>query len=387
MSYLYHNKGVYKANGKHFLNKVEAILEANKSNTYVEWDYHDDVFKAATWDVDPPVDLDEMYKQRAIQLREAYDHVVLFFSGGVDSWNVLNTFIKHDIKLDEIYIFGAFKAEESEYTRLGADRSPGYYTREAYQSMPLVKQVAEEKKIKISIFDWTEEILKSASDQDWVWTAGVRFDPTCMVRSKFHKIFREHNDMLYQGKKVGFVYGIDKPRLIRDDNSVYFAFLDVVMTTGATPTTSILGEDWEHDENFYWTPNFPELAIKQSHVIFNRFKQENLINLIRHVDNKEIYNDERYYWHVNRLMYPDWDHSTWQIKKPTSPTYSEMCRWFFDNHLTERMQWEESLHRLEAACGKQWFNNNTVNDGIKGHLSPLYKISNYTQHLIQPKIL
>jgi hypothetical protein len=380
MSYLYHNKGVYKANGKSFLNKVEAILEANTSNTYVEWDYHDDVFKAAKWDVEPLADLDELYKQRAIQLREAYDHVVLFFSGGVDSWNVLNTFIKHDIKLDEIYIFGAFKAEEKEYTRLGADRNPGYYTREAYQSMPLVQRIADEKKIKISIFDWTDEILKSASNQDWVWTAGVRFDPTCMVRSKFHKIFREHNDMLYQGKKVGFVYGIDKPRLIRDNDSVYFAFLDVVMTTGATPTTSILGEDWEHDENFYWTPNFPELAIKQSHVIFNSFKQQNLINLIRHTDNKEIYNDERYYWHVNRLMYPDWNHDTWQIKKPTSPTYSEMCRWFFDNHLSERLQWESSLHRLEEACGKHWFNNNTVNEGIKGHLSPLYKISSYNQN-------
>ena len=68
------------------------------------------------------------------------------------------------------------------------------------------------------MFDWTRHIIEAADDRDWFYTAGVRFDPTCMVRSKFHKIFREHSEMRHKGKKVGFVYGIDKPRLMRDDN-------------------------------------------------------------------------------------------------------------------------------------------------------------------------
>ena len=115
MTYRYHNKGVYRANGKPFFNKLEAILEVNANpGTWVEWDYHDAVFGQHQWDIEPIFDLKELYRQRALQLREAYDHVVLFYSGGVDSWNILKTFIDNNIPLDEIYMFGAFEAEEKQ---------------------------------------------------------------------------------------------------------------------------------------------------------------------------------------------------------------------------------------------------------------------------------
>jgi hypothetical protein len=214
-------------------------------------------------------------------LRDAYDHVVLFYSGGVDSWNILNAFIKNNIRLDEIYMFGAFEAEDKRIAEIGFDRTPGYYSREVRQSLPLVKKLAEEKKIKINVFDWTRHIVAAADDRDWFYTAGVRFDPTCMVRSKFHKIFREHSELVHRGKKVGFVYGVDKPRLLRDDNNIYFAFLDVIMTTGTLPTNDILNEYWENDEYFYWSPNLPELAVKQSHVVVNWLKANNQVNLIK----------------------------------------------------------------------------------------------------------
>ena len=377
MSYLYYNKGVYYCNGKPFFNKLEAILEANISGKHVEWDYHDAIFKQAQWDYNPPIELKELYRQRALQLREAYDHVVLFYSGGVDSWNILKTFIDNDIRLDEIYMFGAFEAEEKMYDQWGWDRSPGYYTREIQQSLPLVKKLAAEKKIKVNVYDWTKSILEAANDPDWFWTAGVRFDPTCMVRSKFHKIFREHNEMLHRGKRVGFVYGVDKPRLLRDDTNIYFAFLDVIMTTGTLPTNDILNEYWENDEYFYWTPNMPELSIKQSHVVVNWLKTNNKINLIKHMNNISAFHDENYYHEVNASVYPDWNPTTWQIKKPTRAVWNELSRWFIEGEFEAKIKWENSLWELERVCGKLWFNNNTVKDGLRGHLSPLYKITTY----------
>ena len=377
MSYLYHNKGVYYCNSKPFFNKLEAILEANISGKHIEWDYHDAIFKQARWDYNPPVELKELYRQRALQLREAYDHVVLFYSGGVDSWNILKTFIDNDIRVDEIYMFGAFEAEEKVYGQWGWDRSPGYYTREIHQSLPLVKKLAAKKNIKVNVYDWTKSILEAANDPDWFWTAGVRFDPTCMVRSKFHKIFREHNEMLHRGKRVGFVYGVDKPRLLRDDTNIYFAFLDVIMTTGTIPTNDILGEYWENDEYFYWTPNMPELSIKQSHQVVNWLKANNKINLIKHMNNISAFHDEDYYHEVNTSVYPDWNPATWQIKKPTRAVWNELSRWFIEGEFEAKIKWENSLWELERVCGKQWFNNNTVKDGLRGHLSPLYKITTY----------
>ena len=140
-TYLYHNKGIYSCNDKFFHNKIDAIFEANASGKWVEWDYHDSIFSKYQWSSDPAAELDELYRQRALQLREAYDHLVLFYSGGVDSWYILNAFIKHNISLDEIYMYGPFEAEEKMYDSLGLDRSPGYYTREIRQSLPLLKKL------------------------------------------------------------------------------------------------------------------------------------------------------------------------------------------------------------------------------------------------------
>ena len=357
-------------------------MEANVSGRHIDWDYHDSIFGQARWNIEPPVDLKELYRQRALQLREAYDHLVLFYSGGVDSWNILKTFIDNDIRLDEIYMFGAFEAEEKEYSRWGQSTTPGYYTREIQQTLPLVKKLAESHNIKVNVYDWTRAIIDAANDPDWFWTAGVRFDPTCMVRSKFHKVFREHNELLHKGKKVGFVYGVDKPRLLRDDTNIYFAFLDVIMTTGTLPTNDILGEYWENDEYFYWSPNLPELAVKQSHVVVNWLRANNKLHLIKHMTNISSFHDEAYYHEVNTSIYPDWDPKTWQIKKPTNAIYNEMSRWFIEGGFEAKIKWENSLWELERICGKQWFNNNTVNEGLRGHLSPLYKISTYS--LIQP---
>lgn len=377
MTYLYHNKGIYRANGKGFFNKLEAILEVNQHGGYIEWDYHNNIFSQAQWNQEPPVDLKELYRQRAMQLREAYDHLVLFYSGGVDSWNILKTYIDNDIKLDEIYIFGAFEAEENINPQLGWNINPGYYTREIQQSLPLVKRLAEHKKIKVSVYDWTKDIIKAADDPDWFWTAGVRFDPTCMVRSKFHKVFRAHNDLLHRGRRVGFVYGVDKPRLLRDDHKIYFAFLDVIMTTGTLPTNDILGEYWENDEYFYWTPNMPELAIKQSHEVVRRLRTQNKTHLIKHMNHIANFHDESYYKEVNQSIYPDWNTNTWQIKKPTKAVWNELSQWFLDSNFEAKSKWIASLYELERVCGKQWFNNANVAEGLKGHISPLYFVADY----------
>ena len=143
------------------------------------------------------------------------------------------------------------------------------------------------------------------------------------------------------------------------------------------PTNDITDAYWENDEFFYWTPNMPELCIKQSHVVVNYLKSTNQISLIKHIKNIASFHDESYYKQVNRAIYPDWDHNIWQIKKPTSAIYNEQSKWFLDSGLEAKLKWESSIYELERLCGKQWFNNNTVRDGLRGHISPMYKIATY----------
>jgi hypothetical protein len=376
--YLYTNKGIYKCNGKLFFNKIEAILEANTNNAYIVWDYHNDIFGKHNWQIDPPASLEEIYKQRAQQLRDNYDHLVLFYSGGVDSWYILNAFVKNNIKLDEIYMYGAFKAEEKEFGRLGWNQDPGYYTREIVQSLPLIKKLCEEKKIKVNVYDWTEDMLDAANDLDWILTAGVRYDPTAMARFKFHKIFREHQELTHKGKRVGFLFGVDKPRLLRDDHSIYFAFLDIIMPRGAMQTNDIMGEYWENDEYFYWTPNLPEIVIKQSHDIIKVLKATNRIHLIPHLNNVSEGHSGNYFPEINKIIYQDWDHNTWQIKKPTSDVVDQVGKWFLDGDYQAKQKWLSSVQELGRVCGNKWFNKNDVMNGFRGNLSPLYKVADYT---------
>lgn len=380
MSYIYHDKGIYNCNGKFYYNKLEAILEANSTNQPVGWDYHDTHFSKFDWSKEPQQTLPELYRSRAQQLRDNYDYLVLFYSGGVDSTTILNAFLKNNIHIDEIYVFGAFQIEEKQYGKLGWDPSPGYYTREVNQSLPLLKKLINDRKIKITVYDWGQDIIEASKDLDWIWRAGTRFDPTCMVRSRFHKIIRKHNELIHKGKRVGFVYGVDKPRLLRDDNKIYFAFLDIIMTLGAMPTNDILGEYWENDEYFYWTPNFPEIAIKQSHVLVKWLREKNRLHLIRNMNNPAQFHDDAYYHEVNRAVYQDmgWNFDTWQIKKPTNMIYSEMSQWLFDGEFeAEKRRWEGSLWELQRQVGVNWFNDNTVNNGLRGHLSKLYTICDY----------
>lgn len=377
MTYLYANKGSYRCNGKYFHNKVKAILESKATNSPVGWTYHDHIFCNYAWDVDPVFSLEELYRQRAQQLRDVYDHLVLFYSGGVDSWYILNSFIKNNIHLDEIYMYGAFKAEEKEYNRLGWDREPGYYTREINQSLPLIKKLCAEKKIKVNVYDWTEDMLTAADDMDWFWTTGARYDPTAMARVKFHKVFREHSELLHKGKRVGFLFGVDKPRLLRDDQNIYFAFLDVIMPRGAMQTNDIIGAYWENDEYFYWTPNMPEIVIKQSHDIVKILKATNRINLIPHLNNVAQGHVGDYFPEINKIIYPDWNPNTWQIKKPTSDVVDQVGKWFFDGKYQAEKKWMASVQELGRLCGDEWFNDNNVMNGFLGHLSPLYKIASY----------
>ena len=376
MKYINANKGFYVCNKKHFYSKLEAIVESNKSGRQVHWYFYEDAFGKYDWTTPSNLSIDELYKQRALQLREQYDHLVLFYSGGVDSGYILKTFIDNDIKIDEIYMFGSFELEKKQFKKLGYSTDAGYYTREVeYIAKPFIQQILKDRDIKITEYDWTNDIVDATNDIDWFWHAGSRFTPDQMVRSKFHKKFKEHNQLLDKGKKVGFISGVDKPKLAKDDNSIYFVFLDLTLTTGTNNSNDMFGESWENDEFFYWTPNFPEIAIKQSHMLVDYLKQNNLLQHIRYM-NDHKFHDPEYYQIANRIVYPNWDHGLWQIDKPKGATVGhQLCDWFYDPSATHYKKWKSSLHELEQQLGHKHFNNDNVLDGLQGHVSKAYTIS------------
>jgi hypothetical protein len=378
-NYIYNHKGAYLVGGVPYANKLEACLALNRipGDHHVHWDYHEHVYDHQPWTHEPPVSIEELYRQRALQLREQYDHLVLFYSGGADSHTILQTFIKNNIKIDEVFCFGAFKAEEKIIKSVGWSRDPGYYTREIINiAKPMLEELQKYQKFKVTIWDWTDKIIDTLNNKsEWFWGVGTRFAPDAVPRQYLHEVFRHNDRYEGRGKKVAFIFGVDKPRLFRDDHQVYFAFIDTMLTTGVGNTADIHNRYWENDEYFYWSPNLPQLVVKQAHLIYNYLKQINQLNTLTHLGTKASFHVSDYYQMIHPIIYPSWNTQTWQIKKPTSSVRDEVGKWFFDLAPAEtQKKWTEGIQEMERQVGQRWFNNQTVHDGLIGSYSKFYAV-------------
>ena len=74
--------------------KVEALGWSQRFNQPVQYRFNDLVFDSYNWTVEPAESLVQLYQRRAQQIREKYDYLVLFYSGGADSHNMLQSFGK-----------------------------------------------------------------------------------------------------------------------------------------------------------------------------------------------------------------------------------------------------------------------------------------------------
>ena len=83
-------------------NKLQALELAQKTGGNIRWNFNDSAYGQINWQQEPAVNIDILYLMRARQLRDQYDHLVLNFSGGSDSTNILYAFLKNNIHIDEI---------------------------------------------------------------------------------------------------------------------------------------------------------------------------------------------------------------------------------------------------------------------------------------------
>lgn len=86
-------------------------MDAISSNKFCNFYYYDQEMRAIDWLTEPSETLSELYKQRAQQIRDMYDYVIVCYSGGYDSTNILETFYYNNIHIDEILVVGALSQD------------------------------------------------------------------------------------------------------------------------------------------------------------------------------------------------------------------------------------------------------------------------------------
>jgi len=97
-------EGHWEVGNREFKNKFQALIFATETNQEVDYIYFDQIWKDFDRSLLGKISLKELYRQRARQIRDSYDYLILYFSGGADSYNVLRSFIDNNIKLDEVCV-------------------------------------------------------------------------------------------------------------------------------------------------------------------------------------------------------------------------------------------------------------------------------------------
>jgi hypothetical protein len=96
--------GYYTVNDKKFYGKLDAVLYANSAKSDISWNFNKEIFNTVNWTEEPETSLLDFYKARAVQIREEYDYIILMCSGGADSTNMLYSFLKNGIHVDEVIV-------------------------------------------------------------------------------------------------------------------------------------------------------------------------------------------------------------------------------------------------------------------------------------------
>jgi hypothetical protein len=326
--------GFYELGGKIFWNKSSALIEGSQLNyrfDNLKWNFNDQIFDAVDWLSEPPGDIRELYKERARQIREKYDYVILNLSGGGDSTTVLYSFIQAGLSIDEVVVRHA-AAGTSNYTPDYKNFNPANeFSEYEYAAKPILKWLSTvSPKTKITVHDFSKDILDKdiVWDENFIYWTGDYITPGCIVRYN-HATNQEHLNLFDKGKKVGIVFGTDKPKVTLHDNKMYLYFVDRPVHS-AIPALVNNGFTNTDVELFYWSPDFPDLIKKQCHIIKRWFELPENQRLSYMLDFWwQISNTNRttYEWIIKSIIYPDYDLSTFQCDKPVKAMYQEWDYW------------------------------------------------------------
>lgn len=344
--------GYYTVGNFKTYSKLEAIEQSGRTRKSVEWKFNNDTFNAVDWTQEPPGSLDFWYRERAQQIRDKYDYIVLWYSGGADSHNVLMSFVKNNIFVDEI----------AQYHNLDGDNGnkKTFLNEEVFAtSAPLTQDLIQNNPTyrctKHRLVDLTNiqtDLFKNENKWDYFYYAGMHLSPNALARSYLRETLPDYQKLINQGKSICFVYGSEKPLVEKQGNDWYVVFRDC-LDNAVSSRTQMLNRDWEHNELFYWSAELPQMISKQAHIVKRFLSQLTPAS----VDNRYIASREQLYddygrklldaWYadvvvnqkkyqllpdgLHQLIYPFWDPSAIVSPKPISFAYSPRDAWMFNS--------------------------------------------------------
>jgi hypothetical protein len=238
--------------------------------------------------------------------------LILNYSGGADSHNILMTFLNNNIKLDEICNFRSERVDSKVYTpNIDITSAENIFSEWDYVTKPCLEWVANHyPDIKISIADPfdkpSSEVYNDATFEQGCSHTG------CFDLRRLASYSPTIDLLVDSNRRVAHIYGVDKPNVLSKDGRCFMFFSDTVIAACNNSAAAAT-------ELFYYSKDMPELPFEQAYQIFQYYSVHK--ELRDRIDrNKSGPIDEFKLKALDRVsisvLYTTWDWNKFQSRKP-----------------------------------------------------------------------
>jgi hypothetical protein len=370
--------GFYLVGWTKFYNKTLALIESKKTGYKPIWIFNDDVYGKINWSIPIETPLEKLYARRAQQLRDTYDYIILSYSGGADSLNMLRVFLDNNIFIDEIMM--CIPEPDRKNLKDGDTSIRNIMGEVEYVAIPYIKSIQNilDSKTKITIQDISKPLIEILKKDDWIenFDPGVRCNPT-PLSSQYLNVIDEHFLKLSNtGKKICKLYGIDKPLVICNGTDYHAYFQDAsVYHVGIS---ELSGSKHINDrivtELFYWNAEVPEIVVKQAQLIklnceLDPIKKKFWSKMRHIVEFREV---------MHPIIYPDLPPIKFQAGKQTGElikTGDNYESWFWDViNKTAKHNFLEAMSFMEKNILSSEMIGGQISKGFLATSSRYYKL-------------
>jgi hypothetical protein len=362
------NCGYWLVDDEYYTNKVNAIIAAQHRGLgpeAISFHYNDEWWDQANWGVEPTESLQDLYVQRARQLREKYETLILRFSGGADSYNILRTFVDNDIKIDVVAM--------NEWHMDGIE--PRLCTTNVEKKLlarPLLdKVIAQGAKFEVITNDYSPTFAQAIGN-DPAWIFDIDAPKFSCIDITACRALTTPEFAKWDSPTTGVIVGVDKPKVYFKEGKIWYFSQPDLLHTMHTPVNKMIPEP------FYWTADMPKITIKQCHVVKNYWRNHmdqlaGPIGGVQAITGKTrlvplIYPE--YYGdldpHAEKLTY--WDHDSMNQKYANGNiTAPRGWGWDWQLHKSPYFKtWEAGINLADRLIERQFKNKDSIwENGLK----------------------
>jgi hypothetical protein len=356
--------GYYQVGNRVFNYRVRALQEATRTNQTAQWIFNNDVFSAMDWQTPLNVSLNEIYRVRAQQLRQKYDYLVLYFSGGADSTVVLQSFVNNNIKLDEIVVGWPVSQSQGTYTPNNTDTLARNMMSEwDYSIKPKLDWVAKyHPEIRITVCDILSDPKNNHFREDIVTLVDNHSFIGVNRNQALNQILQERTEI--HPNTAGIVGTAPLECAIVNDQYLVVYFIDNAVS-GFFKNDYYNNQYSRNVEFFFWSPDLPELVREQSHVMLNYLnanpESQKLLPVgkLTHNGVDLVYDPDLELRRIfkKKVLYPTWV-ETLQVDKPADVIgFSAWQSWWHNNdHSAEFVSsWESAVKNEISLIDVKYF--------------------------------